>query len=1032
MLKRCKKSFVFLAMTIVPLIASAQMTSNYLPPLLQYHDGMELFNKEKYGAAQEKFNQLVASVNTPAEMQANAKYYKAVCALLLFNNDAENLGMDFINNHPENPKVNTTYFLLGNYFFKNKKYKDALAAFENVEIELLNETDLNEYYFKTGYSYFNDQNYYKAKKAFHEIIGKDSKYFAPANYYFAHIAYTEKNYETASIAFRKLLSDENYGKIAPYYLLQIYYYQHKYDDIIILAPALLDSATSKRVPEIARITAEAYYQTERYAEAIPYLDIYLQKNTMPLTREDYYMVGYTYYKVNDCTKSLQYLNKVSTSQNDSLSQLTCYHLAECYLKTNQKQFAMNMFASAYKMDFDKEIQENAMFNYAKMAYETAYNPYNEAINVFNQYIEKYPNSSNIDEAYEYLSNIYLSTKNYKDAMSALERIKKRNTTLNGAYQKIAYLRGIELFNNLDLDGSMVMLAKSLKYPLNTGIEIQSYYWLAEACYRLEKFDSAVINYQMLQAIPGAFGTELYTGSYYGLGYSYFKKKNYSSALNNFKKYIAEAKSKNTKVLNDAYNRTGDCYFMEKDFTNAIENYDAGIMMKLIDVDYALYQKSLAQGAMAKLENKASTLIYLVDTYRNSNYRAPALFELANTYQNLNNNTKAIDYYDKLLREYPNSSYVSQSMLKKGMIYFNASQDEQALTVLKKVVSDFPGTAESKEALVSIRNIYVDMDKVEEFFKYVKELPFASVSDSEQDSITYIAVENRYMRNDCENATIGFKDYISKFPDGVYQLDAHFYLAECQYRASLSDDALKNYQFVISKPRSKFTETSLLNAANISYTKKDFSAAVNFYSDLEKNAEYKENIITAITGQMRSNFRLALYQTTINNARRLMGKEKLPEELIAESHLTIAKSALAIDSVSLGMAELIVVGKITKSEMAAEAKYLLAEIYFKNGNYEESQKSAFDLINQIPSYDYWVAKAFILLADNYLKTGNVHQAKYTLKSIIDNYEGADLIKIAQEKLDKIVADEKLEEQRKAEESLRPQNETDPALDINNIK
>ena len=226
--------------------AFAQMTSNYQPPLLQYHDGLELFNKEKYGSAQEKFNELVASSQTPSEMKANAKYYMAVCALLLSNNDAEMLGLDFIKNHPENPKVNTAYYMLGNYFFKNKKYKDALAAYENVDIELLNENDLNEYYFKTGYSNFTAENYDKAKKAFYEIIGKDSKYFAPANYYYAHIAFTEKNYETALKAFRKLLSDENYGKIAPYYLLQIYYYQQKYDDIIILAPALLDSAYEQK------------------------------------------------------------------------------------------------------------------------------------------------------------------------------------------------------------------------------------------------------------------------------------------------------------------------------------------------------------------------------------------------------------------------------------------------------------------------------------------------------------------------------------------------------------------------------------------------------------------------------------------------------------------------------------------------------------------------------------------------------------------------------------------------------------------
>lgn len=147
-------------------------------------------------------------------------------------------------------------------------------------------------------------------------------------------------------------------------------------------------------------------------------------------------------------------------------------------------------------------------------------------------------------------------------------------------------------------------------------------------------------------------------------------------------------------------------------------------------------------------------------------------------------------------------------------------------------------------------------------------------------------------------------------------------------------------------------------------------------------------------------------------------------------MIIARSALAIDSVSLAMAELNVVCKITKSEAAAEARYLLGEIYYKIGNYTESEKAAFDLINQIPSYDYWVAKAFILLADNYLKQGNIHQAKYTLKSIIDNYEGADLIQIAQEKYNAIITAEQLEEQKKAEELLKNRENTEP-IDDNNI-
>ncbi|MCK9613434.1 MAG: tetratricopeptide repeat protein [Bacteroidales bacterium] len=500
----------------------AQKTSFYQSPLITYRDAIELFNKEKFGAAQEKFKQLLGIKYYPTEMRANAAYYNAICGLKLFNADAENLAMAFIKAYPENPKTNITYFQLADYYFKSKKYDEALKAYEKTNSEQLSAENLAEYKFKSGYCYFTQQDYDKAKKAFFDIIDKESKYYAPANYYFAHIAYTEKNYETALKSFRKLQADEAYSKIAPFYMIQIYYYQQKYDEVTALAPALLADSNNRRYPEISRIAAEAYYQTERYSEAIPYLENYLQRNTTPMSLQDYYMAGFTYFKTGNYNQAIDNFKKISTAENDSLTQLTCYHLAECYLATEQKQFAINMFSAAYKMDFDKDVQENAMFSYAKLSYETGYNPYNESINVFNEYIDKYPNSSNLDEAYEYLSNIYLSTKNYNYALASLEKIKKRDLKLNTAYQKIAYLRGIELFNNSDFGQSIALFNKSLKYPVNQNLEIQSYFWSAEAYYRMEKYDSALINYQLLQSIPGAYGNEAYLNSYYGMGYSNFK------------------------------------------------------------------------------------------------------------------------------------------------------------------------------------------------------------------------------------------------------------------------------------------------------------------------------------------------------------------------------------------------------------------------------------------------------------------------------------------------------------------------------
>jgi TolA-binding protein len=64
-----------------------------------------------------------------------------------------------------------------------------------------------------------------------------------------------------------------------------------------------------------------------------------------------------------------------------------------------------------------------------------------------------------------------------------------------------------------------------------------------------------------------------------------------------------------------------------------------------------------------------------------------------------------------------------------------------------------------------------------------------------------------------------------------------------------------------------------------------------------------------------------------------------------------------------------------------------------------------LKDQFSFYDYWYAKSFILLADCYAKTGDYFQAKSTLQSIIDKYEGAELVQIAKDKLKAIQEMEK---------------------------
>ena len=82
----------------------------------EYKTAIELFQKEKYGAAQKSFSKVISSHSDPKSLvRIDAEYYNAICAVELFNKDGELYLKQFVKDHPDNPKVNTAYFYLGKY-----------------------------------------------------------------------------------------------------------------------------------------------------------------------------------------------------------------------------------------------------------------------------------------------------------------------------------------------------------------------------------------------------------------------------------------------------------------------------------------------------------------------------------------------------------------------------------------------------------------------------------------------------------------------------------------------------------------------------------------------------------------------------------------------------------------------------------------------------------------------------------------------------------------------------------------------------
>ncbi len=897
-----------------------------------YRTAKELFEKEQYSAAQKLFIEIAGDPeNNNTLIKSNSEYYALICAIELFNDDAEVLGKNFIVLNPESPYLNNALLKLGKFEYSKKRYKQAIGYLTKVNKGELNDDGPGRnIYFKTGYSWFMLDSLDKARKAFYEIKDVDTRYTSPAIYYYSHIAYIQKNYETAIAGFSKLKNDETFAPLVPYYITQSYYYQEKYDELLEYAPNLLDSVVDTRVAEMAKMIGDAYYQKNKFKEAIPFYDKYFEKGK-GFTPVDYYQMGYCNYNLGMFDKASKYFEKASL-ENSSVSQNANYLLGDCYIKTKMKDKALMAFGAASKMDFDLKIKENAAFNYAVLSFELSNSPFNSAIKALNEYISKYPESKKNDEAYHYLVNACLNTHNYHDALTYLNKIKTKDKNFKKAYQRAAFFRGLKVFNNLQIDTSLKYFKHSLKYSeTDPLIAARSYYWSGEVYYRLKEIDTALDNYNLFLESPVAEKCQEYNLIFYNIGYCWFNSKDYNQAADRFLKYLNNAKIKKDKFVADAYNRLGDCNFINSKYADALSCYTKAIEIGQSGKDYAIYQKAFTLGLQNEHLKKISLLNQLINSMPESGYNADALYEIGRSCMALQKPDDAKKYYNKLLKDYPSSSNVKKALLQIGLIEYNAGHNDAALANYKKIVEGYPGTDEARSALSGIKNIYVELNDIDSYLKYIENLgDFANVSKAEKDSLLYYTGENAYLAGDCQKAKDNFSKYIEKFPDGDFIVNAWYYSGECQFKANDFENALKSFNYVIGKPKNNFTEPALAKAAKLNMDKKDYNSALHDYQFLDSVAEVSQNIIDARSGKMQALYQMNNYSGAAAAGSEVLKLQNLSQETERQARYVIANSYFFNNQLEKALKQYHKLALDVKNVMGAEAKYRIAEIYYKQG------------------------------------------------------------------------------------------------------
>ena len=951
----------------------------------EFNRAMELFNKEKYPAAIRLFDSFLKSDDKTSQLNiADAEYFSAVSALKLFNTDAEYRMVMYLSTHPESPRINEATLLLGDYFYQNKNYGKAITYYERVNRQELKGDKLTEYFFRLGYSLYIKGDQSRALLMFSEIKDIDTEYTPPALYYFSQIAYEQKMYETAMEGFMRLKDDETFGNIVPFYIVQILYMQKDYDAILSMAPELMKSAGKERSVELSRFIGDAYYNKENYKEALPYLEKYAS-TAKASGREDKYQLAYCYYKTGEIDKAIKLFLEIGAKQ-DIVSQNIWNLLGDCYLQKGDKKRAQFSFGEASKLDFDKKIKEESLFNYAKLTYETGYSPFGEAIASFQEYIDNYPGSERIQEVYDYLVATYMQVKNYKAALASLDKITNKDPRLEEAYQRVAFFRGLELFKNMEIEASIDMFEKSLKYQkYNLSIRARSIYWRGEAWYRLGQFDKAMDDYETFLGLSGSMVLSESKLIQYNLGSALFNLKDYTNALIHLKNFESGAVNVRPEVLADAKNRIADCYYITTDYTMAISYYDKVIDFGLQDADYAMFQKGFSLGLMNDNRGKVTVLSTLIRKYPTSSFVPNAIFERGRAYLIIEDNKNGEADFNTVISTYPSSPFVPRSIVQLGLLYYKLGENDKAIVQFKKVIENFKSTPEARYAMTGLRNAYVETNDVDAYFSYVKTIDgYDNVDMAEKDSLLYASGENLYITAKYEKARVVFENYLSEFPNGSFRPNAQYYLAECLKSAGNIDEALKLFSEVSADKNSQYHEQALVEAGNILFDKEEYDKSLDYYERLEQVTGDPANKLIALKGELKSAYQAGDAQKTIAAAGKINSTSNIPEELVREATFMNAKANYSLNNFDEALKDFRKVAKEVTSIEGAESKYRVAELLYKKDLSAESEKVITEFIDQNSPHQYWMARMFLLLADISIKKGDSLQARATLQSLKDYY------------------------------------------------
>lgn len=959
-----------------------------------FTQGLVHFQQKQYACAQQYFEACMYADSPAMHIDTReARYYAALCALHLGLADGEAQLRRFIQAYPCHRETIIAYYHLGNYHFVRQGFSASIPYYLQVDSSVLDKEARYAWQYRLAYAYLNEKNFAQALLHFNTIKVHHHAYAHVASYYAGYLGFKQGDYTAALEDLLRAGENPAYQGVVPYLALQIYYQQKRFQELLAYIHHVKSTeVVLKEETEIVLLIAEAYFGLKNYVAAAQHYEEYVALKDFVVPHDITYRMAYACYKAKEIHKALKYF-KTLVLREDRIGQLANYYAGVICLATHQKMLALEAFDRARRTCFSPDMQEVSIFHYAKLNYELGH--FSLVIEALQHFQRDYERSQYLPEVKVLLSEAYFRVKAYDLAIKHLEDSNTQSPRTREIYQKVTFCRGSEYFNHGDYHKAISFFQKSLSVPIHEALALQARLWLSESFSALKQYELAIPVYQyvLTKILPA---DAMYGQATYGLGYAYYNMHHYEEALPQFLHYTRQYSSEAPDAwLQDARVRLADCYYATKQYQQALQTYEQAISYQPA---YIHYQKGLIHGMLGDQAAVRENFQVIFNDHTHTPYYEQALFKIAHMCLIKNDYAQAITAFTRLIHEKPKSLLLPDALLSRATAYVNLQQYDSAVRDYEHLLKRYPTHVHAKSALLELSSIYALEGEPEKISQYLTDYQGTYADATVVEALLFDTARSLFYEQRYEIAIQQLEHFIARYPTSQRVLEATFLVAEAYYRQDHVNAAAAHYQKVLEDPTSPFLQKALSRMGLLTYKQQDFLQSLQYYQQLEANAKTKKEQHQSLIGLMKVNHALQRYEAVQQHASMILKHHASVANVTNEATLFLGKAAMQQGNMEAAKKYFAQVAAGARDKYAVEAHYCLAQWYYAEGDYLQSLETLFAFNKRLTTpQSAWKNKSFLLIADNYLALQEYHQAKATLRSIIENAEDTAISAIAQEKL-----------------------------------